>query len=233
MLGEKVPRMQQKTIAKVIVAAGVLILLTLAWNFTPLSSFADAETIKATMLGFAESRWAPMLVLAAFLAGGLVAFPATLLIIGTAAAFGPVFGFVYATVGALASALLMYAIGAWIGREALQNVMGPRLTRVQQGVARRGVLAVAAIRLVPIAPYTLVNMVAGASGIRLFDYTLGTALGLLPGLLVLSALGHQLFQILVAPSAGAYALLAGAIVLWITIVFGAQVVIMRLRSDAT
>jgi phospholipase D1/2 len=50
------------------------------------------------------------------------------------------------------------------------------------------VLAVAAIRLVPIAPFTLVNLIAGASKIRFADYLLGTVIGMAPGLVLMSAL---------------------------------------------
>ena len=56
------------------------------------------------MAGFASSAWAPVYVIAAFLLGGLVAFPLILLIAGTAVTFGPVLGFVYAATGSLASA---------------------------------------------------------------------------------------------------------------------------------
>ena len=52
--------------------------------------------------------------------------------------------------------------------------MGPRLNRIRRGIVRRGVLAVAAVRLVPIAPFTVVNLVAGASRIPLLDFVLGT-----------------------------------------------------------
>ena len=84
-----------------------------------------------------------------------------LLIAATAAAFGPWLGFALAGTGAIASAMITYGIGAAIGRDAVETVMGPRLHRVRRSIAERGVLAVAAIRLVPIAPFTLVNLVAG------------------------------------------------------------------------
>ena len=66
--------------------------------------------------------------------------------------------------------------------------------------------------LVPIAPFTVVNLVAGASGISMFDFFVGTLLGMLPGLILISAVGHQIALILTAPTAGGIALpLAGAV----------------------
>ena len=88
-----------------------------------------------------------------------MAFPLILLIAGTAAAFGPILGFTYAAARSLASALLTYFLGVWLGRDTLESVLGPRLNRIRARIERSGTIAVAAIRLVPIAPFTIVNMV--------------------------------------------------------------------------
>ena len=76
-------------------------------------------------------------------------------------------GFAYAFAGSLASAILTYGIGAWLGRDPLQSLLGPRLNRIRGSIQRSGFLAIAAIRLVPVAPFTIVNMVAGACRIPL------------------------------------------------------------------
>jgi len=101
-------------------------------------------------------------------------------------------------------------------------MLGPRLKRVQRKIVSGGVLAVAAIRLVPLPPFTVVNLVAGASDIRLGAFVAGTILGMAPGLLVMSALGHQLMRIISGPSATDIALLAGVIALWLILAGGIQ-----------
>jgi phospholipase D1/2 len=78
-------------------------------------------------------------------------------------------------------------------------------------------VTIAAIRLVPIAPFTVVNIVAGASDIRLGPFIAGTILGMAPGWLLMSALGYQLAHIVSAPTAGDIALLAGLIIIWISL----------------
>ncbi len=130
------------------------------------------------MLPRAHSRRS--IVLAIFLAGGLVAFPVTVLIAATAATFGPWLGFLYAACGALASALLTYFIGALARPRCAAKLDGAAPHPYPRTHRRQGVLAIAAIRMVPIAPFTLVNMVAGASGIKLLDYVAGTLLGSAP-----------------------------------------------------
>jgi phospholipase D1/2 len=224
MFGGYLPTRHVGTVVKVI-AAGLLVLgIALAWQFVPL---ADPKTVKAAFTAIAESRAAPVLVVGVFVVGGLVSFPVTVLIGASAAVFGPVTGFCYAAAGALTSALVTYGVGAALGKRTLLDVLGPTLNRLRQRVAKRGVVTVAAVRLVPVAPFTVVNLVAGASGIPVFDYVAGTLIGMLPGLVMISAVGHQLARVFTAPSAGDLALLAVVVAAWITLSLGVQAAVSR------
>ena len=161
---------------------------------------------------------------------GLLAFPVTILIAATAAAFGPWLGFAYAGIGAIASAVVTYEVGRRLSKEALRDFLGPRLGRIRERIATEGIIAVATVRLVPLAPFTVVNLVAGASEIRLVDYVLGTLLGMAPGLIVMSALGHQLARILVDPTPTEFALLVGAVLAWIATAIGIQIAVSKYWS---
>ncbi len=207
--------------------AMALVGLTLAWRYTSLADLVSMEAARALFASMEQSYWGPLAVLGTFVVGGLVAFPVTVLIAATAASFGPWLGFAYALVGAMASAALTYAIGAVIGRDALQNLFGKRLTDIRNKIARQGILAVVAVRLVPIAPFTLVNLVAGASGIRLVDYLIGTMLGLLPGLVLLSLLGSQIMRIIASPQPLEILVFLALVVAWIVSVFVIQSVFSK------
>ncbi|MEJ2374428.1 MAG: VTT domain-containing protein [Pseudolabrys sp.] len=222
--GGYLPARHIGTMTKV-VAAGLLVLgVALAWQFVPL---ADPNTVKAAFAAIAQSHAAPVLVVGAFLAGGLVSFPVTVLIGATAAVFGPVTGFCYATAGSLASALATYAVGAALGKRTLLDLLGPTLNRLRQRVARRGVVTVAAVRLVPIAPFTVVNLVAGASGIPVLAYAAGTLIGMLPGLIMISAVGHQLARVFTSPSTSDLALLALFVAGWVALSLAVQAAVSR------
>ncbi|MFN3350448.1 VTT domain-containing protein [Pseudorhodoplanes sp.] len=220
--GASARRMLSGGAGKLAVAATFLVALTLAWQFSPLSALADAEALQTMIADISQSHWAPFAVLLGFILGGLVAFPLTILIAATAASFGPWSGFTYALIGALASALVTYGIGAAVGGDGLTKVMGKRLSSIRDKIARQGLLPIVAIRLVPLAPFTLVNLVAGASGIRLWHYMFGTALGLLPGLVVMSLLGSQIMQLISSPSPTEIVTVAVLLGLWIAMVFGLQ-----------
>ena len=224
------PRLTLGQIGKLAVALGAIVALTMMWHLTPLSSLVDPSEMQGIMADLADSTWAPLLVLGAYLGGGLIAFPLIVLIAATAAAFGPILGFAYGLIGSIASAVLMYAVGAWLGRRALQSLFSPRLNRIREAIDDRGVAAIAAIRLVPVAPFTVVNLLAGACQIRLADYVLGTILGLLPGLMLMSALGYQVFRFMAEPSLIDFLLVAGGAVVWVAVVVIAQRVASKLAS---
>src|SRR5215210_570446 len=215
-------------VVAVLALALVILSLTLAWHYTSLSSLADPAYVREVLARFSASPWGPALAVGIFVAGGLVAFPLVILIAGTAATFGPWLGFGVATTGALASAFVTYVIGSRISAEAMRVLLGPRLERLREKFVRRGVLAVAAVRLVPVAPFTFVNLAAGAVQIKPLDYMLGTLLGLAPGLLVMSALGHQVFRVLTEPTLFEVTVLLTAVAAWIAVSFGVQALVSRL-----
>jgi phosphatidylserine/phosphatidylglycerophosphate/cardiolipin synthase-like enzyme/uncharacterized membrane protein YdjX (TVP38/TMEM64 family) len=227
VLGGHIKPRHVGAIIKLCAAAGVVLLLGLIWHFTPLAEWADPKTVQGALQSLASSAWGPVAVIAAFLVGGLVLFPVTILIAATAAAFGPLLGFGIAAVGILLSAIATYFIGGAVGKNSLREVLGPRLNRIRERVRRKGVLAVASIRMVPLAPFTVINLAAGASDIRFFDFVLGTVIGMLPGLTVLALLGHEVSELLTHPSAMQLALVGGAVLVWIAVSIGIQVLVSR------
>ena len=184
--------------------------LAAAWRFTPLSRWIDPEVLQDAAAPLRDSIWAPLAVLLAYVLGGFLMVPVLLLIVAGGIVFGPWRGFVYGVLGSLASALSGYGVGRALGREGVRRLAGSRLNRVSAGLARLGTLAVAAVRLVPVAPFMIVNLIAGAVHIRLRQYVAGTLLGMTPGILILTVFGHGLVDLTHRPTAGGL-LLAGGV----------------------
>jgi phospholipase D1/2 len=231
-VGERPRARRIGRLIKLVVIAVFVLSLVMAWRFTPLSALAHPDHVRQWLLDIAEMPAAPLVVVAVFVLGGLVAFPVLLLIAATAAAFGPWLGFILAGVGSIASAVVTYGIGAALGRVSLERTLGPRMSRVRRSIVRRGMLAVAAVRLVPIAPFTLVNLVAGASKIPFADYVFGTAIGMAPGLILMSALGNRIWSIMTQPTLTNFVLFAMALLAWLAISTGAQALLLRWRRRA-
>jgi phosphatidylserine/phosphatidylglycerophosphate/cardiolipin synthase-like enzyme/uncharacterized membrane protein YdjX (TVP38/TMEM64 family) len=230
MFGAAPARKARKRLA-LVAGIGVLLLgLLLAWQVTPLQQLLDPELLAGWLDEIATHPWAPLALLAVYLVGGLVMFPVTVLIVLTAMTFGPWLGTLYATVGALASAALTYQLGALAGKGFIRGLMGPRLDRISRGLAKRGIISMATVRVVPIAPYTVVNMVAGASHIRFGDYLIGTLFGMFPGIVVMTALGDRLRQLWHNPTPASLALVAVVLALWIGLSLALQRVVACRRK---
>ena len=67
------------------------------------------------------------------------------------------------------------------------------------------------MRLLPVAPFSVVNVVAGASHIRWSDFLLGTVIGLAPGITTLTFFVDRAIAAIREPGAGTFAWLAVAI----------------------
>jgi uncharacterized membrane protein YdjX (TVP38/TMEM64 family) len=151
----------------------------------------------------------PIAVVTSYVVAGLMMVPVTLLIAVTGIVFGPAYGSAYAIIGSLLSASATYGIGHWLGRETVQKMLGQRINNLSRRIARRGVLAMVVVRMLPVAPFTVVNVVAGASHIRFRDFLIGTALGMLPGITMTVTFVHHLAEAVRNPSMGTVAVLAG------------------------
>jgi phospholipase D1/2 len=205
-------------------------ILGAAWRYTPLSELMNPQAFSDSMQ--AGGAWGPLLALGLFMVLGLIAFPVNVLIVATAAAFGIWPGLLYAAVGAMVSAFLTYLVGRKMGPRLLRKIIGPRINKVSRSIARNGIMAVTLVRLMPVAPFTLVNLVAGAIRIPLLDYMVGTALGLAPGLILMTALGDRLLRIMTDPSPRDIIGFVVVLVVWVGLSFGLQSLIKWFRRRA-
>ncbi|MDC8786015.1 TVP38/TMEM64 family protein [Roseateles koreensis] len=179
--------LKRRLIALVLCIA-VLLLLALAWSGGPLRNALHAlqpAQLLAQLQAFGASA-GPLVLIAAFALALTLAVPLSLLTLLVIAAMGPLPGCLYALAGALAGATISHGIGRLLGHEALRRLGGPRVNQLSDTLGRRGLLAVIGLRLMPIAPFAVVNMVAGATHIRLRDMLLGTAIGMSPSTLVMA-----------------------------------------------
>ena len=162
-----------------------------------------AETYGFSWLGLSST-------LLLFVLASLVLIPVNLLIAVTAAAFGGVLGFGYALAGALLAASATFGLGRVLGRHPVRRFAGRRVNAVRRRLTRHGLWAMTLLRLLPIAPFTIVNLVAGSSELRFRDFLLGSAIGMLPGLALLALFGDWLGDWLRRPDGANLAALLGA-----------------------
>ncbi len=183
----------RKALVGLLVTLAIVTAFAAFWRFGPGAELVQAERVEDMVIRFSPGWWSGLsLMLAAYLLGGLVMFPVLVLIVATGLLYGPWTGLAVALAGSLASAALGYAVGAALGRNTVQRIAGKRFRQVSQALARRGIISVALIRMLPVAPFTLVNFAAGASQIRFRDYMAGTLLGMAPGITAITLFSGQL-----------------------------------------
>jgi uncharacterized membrane protein YdjX (TVP38/TMEM64 family) len=169
------------------------------WTW-PLRTAVDLEKIAAWLAAHRHAWYALPVVTIAFVALGLAMVPVILLIAATGIAFGPLLGPVYAMTGCLASAATGFAIGRRVGVQRVTELGGDRVTRIILSLKRNGTLAVFLIRKIP-APFTVVNIIVGASPIRFRDFIIGTVLGMGAFVVGLAGFGYHATSALRDPSA--------------------------------
>jgi phosphatidylserine/phosphatidylglycerophosphate/cardiolipin synthase-like enzyme/uncharacterized membrane protein YdjX (TVP38/TMEM64 family) len=192
--------------------------LTALWRHTPLSTLVTPERVMAWAQSVGEVPWAPLVVMAAYTPACFIMFPRPLITLFAVIAFGPVLGFVYSLLGIVGAALATYFAGRALPRDTVRKLAGEKLNEMTEVLRRRGLLAIFAVRIVPVAPFAIEGMVAGAVGIKLWHFALGTVLGMLPGTLTTTIFGEQIQTALEDPSQINYWLVGGVAVFFVGLI---------------
>ncbi|HET6265389.1 MAG TPA: VTT domain-containing protein [Usitatibacter sp.] len=185
----------------IVAAVAAIASLALVWRYTPLADVVTSENVIAATQHFAQYWWAPLLMILFYTPASLVMFPRPLITMAIVVTFGPWEGLVYAMSGVLLAAIAGYVLGRQVNRERVRRIAGPRLNRISNVMHHRGIIAVALVRFVPVAPYQVVNVVMGAMRVKPRDFVIGTFLGMLPGALAATVLSDQVAVALRNPAA--------------------------------
>jgi len=199
--------------ALAVVVAG----LALAWQYTPLAEALSLERARAWLETLRGDGIGPLLLMVAYVAAGLMAAPITLVNTATVIVFGPWLGFAYAMAGSLLSAAGCFWLGRLVGARSIRRLSSGVVHRVASAIGNRGFLSVLAVRMVPVAPFTVINLVAGALPVRFVDFVLGTLAGMLPGTALLAMFGDRVEKVLTDPSAENLVMLGVLLAAWVAL----------------
>lgn len=182
----------------------------------------NAENVRTFLEASRGTWWGLPAVCLVYVIGGIIFFPVTVLSLAVAVIFGPVWGPIYGICGALLSAALLFGVGHVLGMRGLRKIGGSKVRIIDEKFRRSGIVGVAAVRLLPIAPYSLVNLVAGISSIGIFQFLGGTFLGMFPTMIAKGLVGDSIAQILIEPTPLSISYLVGGIALWVGVAVVSQ-----------
>lgn len=153
--------------------------------------FSGEATVEHWM-GAASGPLALPVAVGAFALLAFVGVPQFMLIAAAVVAFGGWAGFAYSWVGTMVSALVGFYLGRAAGAKALARFSGDGVKRFMDHVGKNGFLASLIVRLVPSAPFIVVNMAAGVTPMRTLDFAAGTALGIVPKIALTAFAGNSI-----------------------------------------
>ncbi len=175
----------------------------------------DSERTLEGWLGAARGPWSLPVAVAAFATLAFVGTPQIVLIAAAVVAFGPVQGSAYSWIGTMVSALVGFQVGRLAGAGALERVSGEGVRRFMRLVGENGFLASLIVRLVPSAPFIVVNMAAGVTPMRLAHFVAGTGLGIVPKIALTAFAGASIAQLMRGEIAGHWVELAAVAAIWL------------------
>jgi uncharacterized membrane protein YdjX (TVP38/TMEM64 family) len=110
---------------------------------------------------------ARLIYVAVYIIGTVLLLPGTVLSFAGAVLFGAYEGTLYTWIGAVVGSTLSFLLARWLGRDFVERLFGGRFAAFDQRIREHGF-----------------NFGCGLTGIRLRDYVLATAIGILPGTFV-------------------------------------------------
>ena len=197
----------------------LLLVMTIFWRYLVDAGYLnEAALLQHTVYirQFEYSLWSLLGISLLYVVLLAVMFPLTILVVTTGMLFSTEWAMLCATLGALSSSAAGYVVGHWLGRETIEKHGGITVRRAEQYIQNNSFNSMVLINLLPVAPFTMTNMLAGAFRLDFPRYMLGSAVGIIPGLLIVIAFGGQLGKLMVAGENG---LPLSAIVIAISLIF--------------
>lgn len=124
--------------------------------------------------------------------------PATPLMAGAGIIFGFKYGLLYTTVGGFASSIMTFYLSRYLGKDLVENAMHEKffskLEKYDNKIAEHGILTVLILRLIPVVPFNILNLILGVSRVSIKDYVVGTIVGLAPSDVLTVYFGRFIFN---------------------------------------
>lgn len=232
-----------RTAASLVLSALLLLFVVYMFLFGQAWLNLDQEEqVQRILLAASQSPWAVAIVVSVFVVLALTGFPQILLIAATVIAFGGRDGAVYSWLATMISATVTFGLGRWYGSGFVERFGGERGRSAIAFIGRHGIVASALIRVVPSAPFIVVNAAAGAAHIPLWKYWAGTGAGIVPKILLVVALGaftsdsrslsdgvDGILDFFRGRRPEELVLLAAAIAAWLAFLGGARWIYMAMR----
>jgi uncharacterized membrane protein YdjX (TVP38/TMEM64 family) len=179
----------------------LLVLLAVGIGFFlyfDLGRYLSLDALKANrdrLLAFAEANYAAAVILFIVLycvVAGLSLPGATIMTLAGGFLFGSLLGTLYVNLGATSGATIAFLASRYLLGDWVEQKFGAKLEPIQRGFAKNAFTYLMTLRLIPLFPFFLVNLLSGLTRVSVGTYVAATALGIVPGSFVYAYAGRQL-----------------------------------------
>src|SRR5438046_10667336 len=187
--------------AKSIIVGALLAVAVIAWFVLDLGRFLTLEKLHEHQEWLVQQKNAsPLLFAAAFFAvyvliTGASIPGATVLTLAAGAVFGLLWGVVLVSFASAVGATIAFVVARYLLRDFVRRRFEKQSAAVDAGIKKDGIFYLLALRLVPIFPFFLINLVMGLTAIPVTTFYWVSKLGMLPGTVVYVNAGTQLSQV--------------------------------------
>jgi len=171
------------------------LILPLAFLFVAKTFFDVSQAdINSWMTALNDTVWAIPITIVLFCVLAFIGAPQWMLVAGAILAFGAFEGSILSWFASLCSASLGFFLGKIMGAERLSRVDDMLVQKLSNAVRKNGFMTSLVVRLVPTGPAILVNLAAGVSHMKYRHFLSGTAIGIIPKILVIALVGQGIIS---------------------------------------
>ena len=188
--------MKKRIILLVVIVAAIALFFALGLqHYLSLDWLKDRQAGLQSLIGRKPLPATLVYVLTYSLVTALSLPGAAVMTLAGGALFGFGWGLVMVSFASSFGASLAFLTSRYLFRDSLRRRYARALARIDAGVARDGAFYLASLRLVPLFPFFVINLVMGLTGMRLRTYYWVSQLAMLPGTAVYVNAGTQLGQV--------------------------------------
>lgn len=213
-----------RNIALLILA--VVAVSAMFWISANIIGLDENGILSTTFRSFAGSPWALPVVAAGFTVASFIGAPQFLLIAVTVAAFGPLQGFIFSFLSTLVSSSVNFLSARYLGADWLNRLGWKGIGGFSEMVERNGFMTALLVRIIPSAPFVVLNMGFGLTRTSYLAFISGTAVGILPKTTLIALLGKVVERAQSGDSLSIMYLVLAALG-WIALAFLAKWIVRR------
>lgn len=192
--------MNKKLVQRLLIVAAIIVVVIL-FKVLGLGQYLTLEYLKASQDKFSELYTSNRLAviatyMAIYITVTALSLPgAAVMTLAGGAMFGFWVGVIVVSFASTIGATLACFVARFLLRDWVQNKFGEKLSAINKGIEKEGAFYLFSLRLVPIFPFFVINLVMGLTSIKLLTFYWVSQIGMLPGTMVYVNAGKELGQI--------------------------------------